>query len=627
MIESIVLERNLKEIINQKESYSILKSKAFFNDKAILNTKESWSVLNHLSGRKRVKNSIILLEKGVNIMDDQLVANVFQDYFMSIVGLSESFSSNHVILGERISHSFSFESVSLDDILCILKNLDIGKATGIDGISPFILSETSDVIAKYAMILINQMFIFGIYPSELKATLVHPLHKKDSQLIKENYRPVSVTTALDKVIEEVMLTQLNEFFTQHDILDHYQFGFKKGRSCEDVMAKVVSTISKILDNNRIAIVISLDLSKAFDMVNHEILLAKLEHYGIRDKAYDLLKDFLSNRIQCVKINEATSYIGHLKRGIPQGTQKGPKLFSIYVNDMKELSTNSKIFMFADDTVLLFDLSKDQFDEASDYIKDDLSLINEYYSNNKLVLNLCKSQAMIFGNVPQNILKILDDFHINVVDTFKYLGIFIDSQLNFQPALAALRKTLNQTIGAIYVLRQQLTIKPLMDFYFGHFQSHLSYCNFFLIRLPSKDIADLQILQNRILKMIYKLPILTHTKDLYEKYAKNVLPVMGIIFKSLCMMVKKSLLEQDDALVHMEPLRSTRVQKLKIKDYKSKFMSNDVEIAGAKIFNSLPVELRTIESLNVFKSRLKSFLLSKNGSLSSIQQIYTKNSII
>lgn len=438
---------------------------------------------------------------------------------------------------------------------------------------------------------------------------------------------MSVTTSLDKVIEEVILIQLNDFLNQQDILDHFQYGFKKRRSCEDILAKAISLTSNIMDNRRIALIISLDLSKAFDMVNHKILLTKLEHYGIRNKAYDLLKDFLTNRVQYVKINDAISFIGYIRKGIPQGTQKGPTLFSIYINDMKELITHSKILKFADDTVLIFDINPEKLDDSLEHIREDLAVIINYYDMNNLKLNLHKSQAIIFGDAPENLISTLKNYQISMVDNMKYLGILIDSEMNFQPALSALKKNLNQAIGATYVIKQTLTIKPLMDFYFGHFQSYVTYCNFFLIRLPSKDIADLQILQNRILKMIYNLSPRTHTQDVYEKHAKNVLPIMGIIFKSLCVMVKKSLIEQDEALIDVELLRSNRVKKLKIKSYNSKFMRNDVEIIGAQIYNSLPDELRLVESFNLFKSRIKSFLLSKSGSLSSIQQIYTKNKII
>lgn len=159
-----------------------MRAKAYFNDKAMLNTKESWKVLNQLSGRKREKNEITLLENGIQITDNVLVANIFQHYFMSIVGTSEVFPNNYLTLGDRVSYTFSFDFVSSSDITIILKMLDIGKATGIDDISPFILSQTSDDIAKHLEILINQMFSHGVYPSKLKETVVHPIYKKESRL-------------------------------------------------------------------------------------------------------------------------------------------------------------------------------------------------------------------------------------------------------------------------------------------------------------------------------------------------------------------------------------------------------------------------------------------------------------
>lgn len=621
------LETKLRDLIKDKENYSALRAKAYYNDKAMLSTKESWKVVNHLTGRQREKNDITLLENGIRITDNVLVANIFQHYFMSIVGSLDKSPEDPVILGDRIIQTFTFDSVSTSEISNILETLDVGKATGIDGISSFILSQTSKELAKYIEILINQMLTYGKYPLKLKETIVYPIHKKDSKLNKENYRPVSVTNSLDKVIEEALLNQLNDFFSKHEILDRYQYGFKKRRSCEDILSKVLSIVSNIIDKRRTSIMISLDLSKAFDTVNHKILLAKLEHYGIRSKAYELLEDFLNNRVQYVKVNNAISFIGHLKRGIPQGTQKGPTLFSIYTNDMKELETHSRILKFADDTVLVFDIDPSQLEEASKQIHEDITLINEYYENNRLTLNLKKAQALIFGNVPQSLRTVLNDFKITPVENMKYLGIMIDDKLNFQTALSTLRKSLNQAIGAAYVMRQTLTVKPLMDFYFGHFQSHVTYCNFFLIRLTSKDIADLQILQNKILKLIHNLPPRTNTHEIYDKYAKNVLPIMGLIFKSICVMIKKSLIEQDAALVHIEQLRSNRVNKLKIMNYNTKIRGNDIEIIGVQIYNSLPDELRLIGSLNLFKSRIKSFLLSKNSSLASIQQIYTKNKLI
>ena len=168
---------------------------------------------------------------------------------------------------------------------------------------------------------------------------------------------------------------------------------------------------------------------------------------------------------------------------------------------------------------------------------------------------------------------------------------------------------------------------VMNFYFAHFNSHLLYGTFILIRTSSKDIQNLQVLQNRIIKMIHKLPQTTSTYLLYSKYAPNVLPVMGLILMSICTQVKKSILENDDALISFQMMRSVRTRLLKINHSKTSIRSNDLEIIGASIYNSLPEEIRELNHLRLFKSRLKNFLLSKVASLVSPLQMSTRNKII
>ena len=292
--------------------------------------------------------------------------------------------------------------------------------------------------------------------------------------------------------------------------------------------------------------------------------------------------------------------------------------------MKSLSTHSKVYKFADDTILVFEINE----QSANDINEDLNAISEYYKNNLLQLNLSKSCALIIGsNVDDSVMKVLNDRGIKVEMTLKYLGIEIDSELKFNSFVESIKTKLNQAIGVIAVLRHKLTIQPLMNFYFAHFNSHLLYGTFVLIRSSNKDIQSLQILQNRIIKLIHKLPAITSTNLLYTKYVTNVLPVMGLIFMSICSQVKKSLLENDEALIQFQRLRSNRTKYLKINESKSSIRSNDIEIIGASIYNSLPEEIRNINYLKSFKTKLKKFLMSKADSLVSPMQLCTRNRII
>jgi hypothetical protein len=625
------LQESMRLIGDERDKYALSRMKLYNNDKVMLNVKESWKTIKQLAGLSTIKDQIVLEINSIRTSDDQVICDTFQDYFMSIVGSSNSsVGPSTQILGNYVEKSFSFSPVDIFEVEMKIKQLKIGKATGLDGISPFLLSSLSTELSKHVTIMVNQMLIKSIYPKELKITRVMPNFKEGSTQDVKNYRPISITTALDKVVEKIIQEQLNDYLQQEKILDMYQFGFKRNRGCEDLIAKVVSTASSIVDNKNTAILISLDISKAFDSVDHEILLRKLNHYGIRGASNELIRNFLHDRIQHVKINSCISKPGIIQRGIPQGTLLGPLLFSLYINDLKDLPTHSKLYKFADDLLMIFEIpcKCDDLKAEIQKIEHDISLITNYYYINKLTLNIKKSQAIIIGTENKDeISSALESLDVAVKIEMKYLGIIIDENLKFEQHYYSLTKKLNQTIGAVSSLRHKLMTRPLMNFYFAHFQSHLIYSMFLFARLPSKDIQHLQILQNRVLKMIHKLPPTFDTHRIYLEHAKNVLPVMGLLFQSITGMMKKSIIEQDEALIQTELLKSERTKNILIKAGRSRTRREDIEIIGASIYNCLPIGIKNENFLKSFKNKTKKYLLTKSASLVSTQQIFTKDKII
>lgn len=167
----------------------------------------------------------------------------------------------------------------------------------------------------------------------------------------------------------------------------------------------------------------------------------------------------------------------------------------------------------------------------------------------------------------------------------------------------------------------------MNFFFGHFMSKLSYCAFLLLRSSSQDIKQLQTKQNRCLKIIFGLPMIFSTKELYTEVAPNVLPVIGLLFYSCLLSIKKSLLMNDDSLVKFEVLKSDRLKNIKIGKFKSNYLTNDITTLGSSLYNSLPVSIKSMDNLNSFKSHLKAYLLSKNITLISQEQIVNKTKIL
>jgi hypothetical protein len=627
-----LLKVRLRRLEAEKEEYAYKRVLWFHNDRINLNTKEMWKVLNEMSGKTKLKPTIKLNVDGMITSDEKKVADCFQKYFLSIVGTKRVEDDNEITSSPiaRSANRFSFKHVEESKIKLHIQNLDVGKAAGIDEISPFVWKQLQDDASKSIKILFNSIVDKCIFPSALKETVVVPIYKSGAVFEASNYRPVSIPISLNKIIEREIYEQIEEHMKTNQLCDIYQYGFTKGKGCSDIIGKVVAQTSKAIDEGKVVILISLDLSKAFDRLNHILLIKKLMELGFDRNALRLIKNYLSNRVQYVRIGDKLSFIGWILSGVPQGTNLGPLLFSIFINDMKYLPTHSKVYKFADDALLLFemDINNSKDINYAEILRKDLQLIAEYYTQNKLILNLEKSQAIIIGNVhPKEVIDVLSSFNIMIKDEMRYLGILLDNQLKFMSHLHATKMKLNQAIGVVAVLRSRLMHNPLMSFYFSNFQSHLMYSTFLLIRLRTMDLKQLQILQNRIIKIIYKLPILTSTVDLYTKYAPTILPIMGIIFYTIALMIHKSLHSTDVSLIKVERLRSVRVNMLKTGKSSLTIRSNDIEIIGPSIFNSLPVELRSTSSHPLFKRRLKQFLLDRNDSLSSDIQISTRNRIL
>lgn len=287
---------------------------------------------------------------------------------MSIVGVQETNIGTQDIAISVISRvpKFEFEAVSLDRIIRIMEDLDIGKAAGLDNISPFIWKETRNESAHHVMVLFNSIIEKSIFPSRLKEGFIYPLHKGGSKSLPLNYRPVSVPNVLSKIIETELHDQLSEHLRVNGLIDIFQYGFVKGKGCTETIAKLTALTSKAIESKKSVVLISLDISKSFDTMNHDILLNKMNELNVGAKALKLTKSFLSDRTQFVRVDEALSEPGIIMRGVMQGTNLGPLLFSIYVSDMRLLLTNSKILKFADDTILFMEV--DGTDDSAKIIK-------------------------------------------------------------------------------------------------------------------------------------------------------------------------------------------------------------------------------------------------------------------
>ena len=327
----------------------------------------------------------------------------------------------------------------------IIKNLKNTKQN-INSISMTIIKENSVKLSEIFCHIINLCFSQGKFPKIFKEAIVIPIFKKGERIELPNYRPISLLLIFCKILEKCIHSRVMDFIVEKRVLSPKQFGFQKGLSTELAINSLLYNIIDSLENKEIGFCILLDFAKAFDTVNHEILLAKLEYYGIRGIAYNWFKSYLSNRKQCTEIGNFQSKFDYVKHGVPQGSVLGPLSFLLYINDMIFSSSICKFTLFADDTSLFY--SHKNKAEGAKILNDELTKIAEWLAANKLSLNVGKSKLLIFSNQRS---KVNDEqttssadsdpsdnqaeIYINgeklkEVDHAKYLGTLIDNKLNW-----------------------------------------------------------------------------------------------------------------------------------------------------------------------------------------------------
>jgi len=590
------------------------KTKIYYSNLILSKPKVSWNIINDLCGRKRSVVKINLKVNSVVINNDYNIAQIFHKKFLTSVGhKGTKQSAKH--RGPFILNTFQFHEVNDAYIGTLISCLASDKSPGLDEIPASVWKFLSSDVQSTITELINEMIRMDEFPDVLKNAMIVPIHKKGDRCDSKNYRQVSLLPAISKIFEKVLLMQMEEFLEKYNVLDKHQFGFRKNKGCHDAIALVLHKASNEIEKSNGIVLLSLDVASAFDNVSHDILLHKMEYIGIRGKSNNLLRSYLSNRKQCVRIKNAKSEFGVIYRGVPQGSLLGPLIFNLMLNDLMNIKSCSQILKYADDALVLFSVHADSDNLNLNRLQNLLNEIVEFYDDNELVLNSSKSQYLSFGKPgKEGVEIILNSAGFKKCERLTYLGITISNGLNFSSYLEDVVKRLSQTNGVISNIRYKLPIPVLQKFYYGHLHSHLTYCSFVFLRCNKTEILRLQRAQSRALKLIYNLPSTHPTADLFETYVPNVLPVVGIIFYSAIVMVKKYLIEPDEAAFSIAITNSRRVNEIKVHLARSSSKKDDLCCSGIALYNKLPSSLKSIANINQFKRELKMFLLSKRENL-------------
>ena len=364
------------------------------------NLRYSWKLIKEVINKNKVKMELPdnFKQNETLISDPVEISNKFNEYFINVgPKLADRIQNNNVnfatFLGERSVNSIFLDAVTEKEVETEISNLNSNKSCGHDEIPPKLVKEISKQIVKPLTHIYNQSLLTGVVPNELRIALVTPVLKANSKDEFSNYRPISVLPCFSKFLEKIMYKRVVKYLDKHNMLFQSQYGFRKKHSTNLATIELVTKILQAIDNSEYTIGVFLDLAKAFDTVNHEILLKKLEHYGIRGIALEWFQNYLTNRKQMVKYKSEKSDSLTIKCGVPQGSVLGPLLFLVYMNDISRCSEILSIILFADDTNLF--LSHKNLVTLKETMNRELSKIASWLSANKLSLNIKKTHFIIF----------------------------------------------------------------------------------------------------------------------------------------------------------------------------------------------------------------------------------------
>ena len=378
----------------------------------------------------------------------------------------------------KCDKTFFFKPVIPQEICEIINSFDINISVGPNSIPVYILKIYKDFFSKNLCEIVNLSFITVIFPDSCKLAKIIPLHKKDDPLFCENYRPISLLPILSKIFEKLIYKRMYSFLEENKLIYNRQFGFRSNYSTEHALINnLTEYIKNLLDSGNIVCGVFIDLEKAFDSVNHEILCQKLIYYDFRGKSQLLIKSFLSNRKQCVSINGFNSDNQNITCGVPQGSNLGPLLFLLYINDFRFSLCQSNSNHFADDTCILFSSSKLKTIES--ILNYDLKCTSIWFRANRLSLNVSKSKLLIFHSKQKKIdySKIyikLNGSKLIPSSVVKYLGLYIDNNLSWDHNTFQLSKKLSRTNGILCKLRHLTPKSTLISIYYSQFYSYLTY---------------------------------------------------------------------------------------------------------------------------------------------------------
>ena len=573
--------------------------------------KKFWSNIFTILPKNKVQKLNINLKNDFNEeIDSDDTAAYINDFFANIgPNLAKKHNKDWRYYGNEMQNSITNLKVNRGTVNLLIDEIDITKSSGIDNISSNCLKDALSVLVPHLCHIFNLSIEFSTFPLKWKIATIVPLYKGGGNDDVSNFRPVSLLPVPGKILEKLVHSHMMEFFEINNILSEYQFGFRKNHSTIDSIATLVENILHSVNEGEVTLAAFIDLKKAFDTVNHNILLEKLYYMGIRGPILIWIKSYLANRMQRTICNGKLSGLNDIKCGVPQGSIIGPLFFLVYVNDLKNVLMNNNYQLYADDTVIY--CTKKSFEEANVDLQNILDKFGVWCSENALTINVKKTKVMAFGS-KNNIKKdkgknlLLNGEKISLVPTFKFLGVFLDQTLNFRHHLDMLINTINFKLYILSKIRKYLNNVCALTIYKSMVIPYFDYADVIYMYSKNPDIKKLDRAHLRGLRICLKIQGKIEDAEIYNMSNissldnRRTVHSRNFMFKNR----KKCVTNNDGILTRAKEGPLFNIVKPNCEAYK-----RSIYYSGASDWNNLDSTIRNLENIFLFKRNQKSWLLN------------------
>ena len=604
-----------------EKNYFETKFKKYFGD-----GRRTWDTINEVLNRKKTYSKIprkLITEDGTILTDRQNMSELYNNYFTNIgIELSQNFSDS-----ETLSYDFrpqtvteTFDNVVEYDVKKYIRSININKSPGIDNLHPKLLKEAADYISQPLTYIFNLSLSTGLVPTKLKAARVVPIFKGSGNPESPgNYRPISILPVCAKILEKIVYEQISQ--KVGNCLYMRQYGFRKGVSTSEAIRDLVDNLHNNIHKGHTSTGVFIDFKKAFDTVNHDILLRKMEGYGFRSIARKWLEDYLSGRTQIVKLKDTISSSLPFRVGVPQGSILGPLLFLLYINDVKDCILSGKLRLFADDMNIFY--SSRDVNTMANNIQGDMCRLDRWFKNNKLTVNAKKCNYIIVKS-PN---KVVPDINVHLqsnllerADKVKYLGVYIDQHLTFRAHVDYLCQKISPSIGILGRIRWKFPLNIRMLLYNALIHSHLAYCVESWGSASNLVMDPLEKLQKRAVRFVSCSDYYAHTAPIFQMLEKQT--VRQLFFSKICYIVHRELQGLSPGLNfgfqrvdHGYATRSVVNDYLRLPDHTTGLITNAIfrtlSYVGPRFYNILPSNIRNINSMSLFKRHVRSYIISNH----------------